>query len=142
MGYALFTARKLSITTRLNSCNAQLMSNTEQNYSLTASIFAKQNASALKANQASQAAYQVYANAIQNGGNETAAKAALDAKLAKISSETAMDDVEIQQLNQQVTLLDMEKKKLETQLNAFQNELDNVTKAEESAIKNAAPKFS
>jgi len=141
MGYALFTARKLSVTARLNQCNAQLMSNTEQTFNVTASIYAKQNASSLKATQASKKAYQTYADAIQNNGDQTAAKAALDAKLQEIAEQTAMDDIEIQELNAQQTQLDLEKKNLETQLNAFQNELDNVSKAEENAIKNSTPSY-
>ena len=141
MGYALFTARKLSINTRLNACNAQLMSATNREYALTQSIFSKQQASAMKANQANLAALKEYNAAVQGGEDSTAAKAKLDEKMAEIQAQTTMDDVEIYQLNQQQTLLDMEKKNLETQLKAYQNELENVQKAEETAIKNSTPKF-
>ena len=52
-----------------------------------------------------------------------------------------MSNVEIQKLNQKQTILDQERQRLQTQLTAYQNELTNVEKAEESAIKNATPKF-
>ena len=51
-------------------------------------------------------------------------------------------NTQIQQLNQKQTLLDQERQRLQTQLNAYSNELSNVEKAEESAIKNSTPKFS
>ena len=143
MGYALFTARKLATTTRLNNCNANLMSITEKEYSLTASIFAKQSASALDSTKASQAAYAQYESAIKNGGDSSkeTAEAALNSALAEIDVQTAMTDAEIQTLKQQQTMYDLQKKNLQTQLNAYQNELDAVEKAEENAIKGSTPKF-
>ena len=56
--------------------------------------------------------------------------------------KTCYRNNEIQQLNLEQTRLDQQKKRLETQLNAYQNELSNVEKAEETGIKNATPKFS
>ena len=50
MGYALFTARKLSVTTRLNMCNANLACNTEKTYSLSNSIFVQQSKRDLELN--------------------------------------------------------------------------------------------
>ncbi len=143
MGYALFTARKLSLTTRLNQSNAQLMSNSERANSLTVSIYAKQSASALDKATKSQEAYKEYSSAIQ-GADETAkseAQAVLNEALAEIDTQSAMTDAEIQQLNMQQTCLDQERERLQTQLNSYQNELESVEKAEEEAIKNAAPKF-
>lgn len=150
MGYALFTARKLSVTTRLNSCNAQLMSLTEKEYSLSSSIFAKQNASALNSTKASQEAYTKYANTV-NGLDSTSenynsakkdAENELNKALAEIDTQTAMSDAEIQELNQLQTNYDLQKKRCETQLNAYQNELESVEKAEQNAIKKSAPNFS
>ena len=152
MGYALFTARKLSVTTRLNNCNANLMSITEKEYALTASIFAKQNASALDSTKASQEAYAKYETAMNGLAGmdsstdeyktaKTNAETALNKAIADIDVKSAMSDAEIQTLNQQQTMYDLQKKNLETQLNAYQNELDAVEKAEENAIKGSTPKF-
>ena len=52
-----------------------------------------------------------------------------------------MTDAEIQTLKQQQTMYDLQKKNLQTQLNAYQNELEAVEKAEENAIKGSTPKF-
>ena len=146
MGYALFTARKLSVTTRLNTCNAQLASNTEQTYTLTSNIFAKQSQAALDSSMASQKAYKAYEDAVSKDGatddDKTKADAALKTALAKAEQKSAQTNNEIQQLNLEQTRLDQQKKRLETQLNAYQNELSNVEKAEETGIKNATPKFS
>ena len=81
MGYALFTARKLSVTTRLNTCNAQLASNTEQAYTLTSNIFAKQSQAALDSSMASQKAYKAYETAISKEGATDDDKTKADAAL-------------------------------------------------------------
>lgn len=148
MGYALFTARKLSLTARLNACNAQLMLNADKANTITNSIFQQQSAINLQSSTQSQAAYQEYADIISSSQEQDdydkvarTAKANLDAKLSSISLFTQMNDVQIQKLNQQQNLLDLERQRLETQLNAYQSELEKVEKAEETAIKNSAPKF-
>ena len=154
MGYALFTARKLSVSTRLNMCNTNLACNTEKAYSLSNSIFVKQSKRDLELTTATQNAYAVYekavsdANSTYEGNTEkinaavTAADAVLQKALKEAEFKQTQSNTEIQQLNQKQTLLDQERQRLETQLNAYTNELSNVEKAEESAIKNSAPKFS
>ena len=143
MGYALFTARKLSLNTRLNNCNAKLASATEREYALSQTIFAKQQALSQRVNKENLEALQAYTAAIsQEGADKDQAKADLDEKMKEIEIASTMDNAEIFGLNQQQTMLDMEKKNYETQLKAFQNELEAVQKSEESAIKNSTPKFS
>ena len=154
MGYALFTARKLSVTTRLNMCNAILACNTEKTYSLSNSIFVQQSKRDLELSTATQNAYSVYEKAVttaneQNKGNTdaintavSAADAVLQKALKEAEAKQTQSNVEIQKLNQKQTLLDQERQRLQTQLNAYSNELSNVEKAEESAIKNSTPKFS
>ena len=167
MGYALFTARKLSLTTRLNLCNAQLMSNSERANALTQSIYAARTKSATEANKLTTEAYKTYTSSLKSANdiykavldNEasteeakedakdkyTIAKAEadsiLDEALSEISLGTAMDDLEIEALNMQQTTLDQQRETLETQLNAYSKELENVEKTEGEAIKSAAPNF-
>ena len=147
MGYALFTARKLSLSTRINMCNANLTSNTEKTYALSNSIFTQQSKAALELTTASQNAYSVYEKAVsdaneKNKGNDAAIDTAVLQKALKAAElKQTMTNVEIQKLNQKQTILDQERQRLQTQLTAYQNELTNVEKAEESAIKNATPKF-
>ena len=149
MGYALFTARKMSLTTRLNLCNAQIMSNSERANTLTMDIFSIQNKTAMeKANKtlAAQTTYSEALNGIKSDDKEyyskqQAAEAELNRALTEIQKESAMSDLEIQGLNMQQTMLDQQRKMLETQLNAYNNELEQVGKAEEDAIKKATPSY-
>ena len=69
MGYALFTARKLSISTRLNMCNANLACNTEKTYSLSNSIFVQQSKRDLELSTATQNAYSVYEKAVTDANS-------------------------------------------------------------------------
>ena len=154
MGYALFTARKLSISTRLNMCNANLACNTEKTYSLSHSIFVQQSKRDLELSTATQNAYSVYEKAVTDAnskyGSDTEkinaatsqAESVLQKALKEAELKQTQTNTQIQQLNQKQTLLDQERQRLQTQLNAYSNELSNVEKAEESAIKNSTPKFS
>ena len=141
MGYALFTARKLSLTTRVNQMNAQLMSLSQRQMDLANQIATKESANALRTNSANAQAYSVFAAAVQGGGDTTQAQAALNKTLSDNSSKTAMDDAEIQQLEAKQTQIDLQRKNLEAQLNAAQQELESVEKAEQSAIKSSTPGY-
>ena len=141
MGYALFFARKLSLTARVNGLNAQLMSISQQQMDLTNKISAKQNAANLRTAVANKNAASIYTNALKSGGDTQAAEATYNEAISSNDLQNAIDNVEINNLNQQQTVLDTQRKTLETQLNAAQNELSNVEKAEESAIKNSTAKY-
>ena len=149
MGYALFTARKMSLTARLNLCNAQIMSNSERANKLSMDIFSLQNKNSIeKANQtlAAQTKYteklnKLDANAENYYEEQQKAEAELNEATAKINKESLMSDLQIQGLNMQQTQLDQQRKYLETQLTAYSNELEAVGKAEEDAIKKAAPSY-
>lgn len=141
MGYALFFARKLSLTARVNGLNAQLMSVSQQQMDLTNQISAKQNAVNLRTAVANKNAASIYAKALQSGGDSAAAEANYNDAVSSNDLQATIDNVEINSLNQQQTALDTQRKTLETQLNAAQNELQQVEKAEESAIKNATAKY-
>lgn len=145
MGYALFTARKLALTARLNKCNFNLMSVSERCNSLTDSIFAKESQRAEQSANAQQKAYDTYAKTIsQTNITDTQVKAAeaeMKKALAESSKNTVKLTAEINQMNSIQTQLDLQRERLQTQLNATQNELEQVKKTEESAIKNSVPKF-
>ncbi len=141
MGYALFFARKLSLTARVNGLNAQLMSISQQQMDLTNKISAKQNAANLRTAVANNNAASIYTKALKSGGDTQTAEANYNEAVSSNDLQNAMDNVEINNLNQQQTALDTQRKTLETQLNAAQNELSQVEKAEESAIKNSTAKY-
>ena len=141
MGYALFTARKMSLTARVNQMNAQLMSISQKQMDLANQISTKQNASNLRVADANKQAYSVFEQGLASGQDSKTLEATLNKTLADNSMLTAMTDAQINQLAEQQNILDMQRKNLETQLNAAQQELQSVEKAEESAIKSATPGY-
>ena len=145
MGYALFTSRKLALTSRLNKCNANLMNISEKCYTLTDSIFAKESQRAQQSSQAQQKAYDTYAKTISQANitdaQVKAAEAEMNKALAASSANTVKLTAEINEMNSIQTQLDLQRERLQTQLNATQNELEQVKKTEESAIKKSVPKF-
>lgn len=133
MGYALFTARKLSLTARVNNLNAQLMSISNQRDALTNQITQKQNVANLRTAKANSEAAKAYAD----GGDEaTYNKTVADNEVANTIS-----DMEIQALQAKDNALDSTQKSIQTRLTAAQKELEAVEKAEESAIDHATPKY-
>jgi len=142
MGYAIFTLRKFTLTSRINQCNTRAMLLSERANSLTNQIYAKQNAKNQAVSAATAKAYKQYQASVDAGVEFNVAKVDLDEALAKIDADSIGTDTEIQNLNMAQTAMDMERQTLETQLNAYQKELENVKKAEETAIKNSTPKFS
>lgn len=145
MGFATLTAKKFSLTARLNNCNALLASNTERTNKLTTNIFAKQSAADMAKVNANTNAYKKYEKAMNEAGDdeEKQNKAQMDLTnaLNKAEKESTMSNIHIQMLQQQQTTLDQEKNRLETQAKAYQQELDAAEKGEESGIKSATPKF-
>lgn len=141
MGYALFCARKLSLTARVNSLNAQLMIISNQQMRLADQAAAKENAANLKANSQKMKAIQTYKSALDGAADSAAAQNEYQEALANIDKESMMTDLDIQGLKMQENALDLRRKSLETQLQAAQEEMKAVEKAEENAIKDATPKY-
>ena len=149
MGYALFTARKLSVTARVNQLNAQLMSISQQQQDLANQISNKQQANNMRTASANMAALNIFQNSMSGVDSNSSdyqstfdtAQMTYNKAMAQNTVDSTMSDAEIQQLSQQDNALDMQRETLETQLNAASQELEQVKKAEESAIKNATPKY-
>lgn len=149
MGYALFTARKLALTARVNQLNAQLMSISQQQQDLANQISNKQQANNMRTASANMAALNIFQNSMSGVDSNSsdyqktfdAAQMTYNQAMAQNTVDSTMSDAEIQQLSQQDNALDMQRETLETQLNAASQELEQVKKAEESAIKNATPGY-
>lgn len=137
MGYALFTARKLALQSRVNNLNAQLMAISNQQNALTDQITNKQMMSDLRSANAAANAYSIF----QSSGQSDKDTATLQSTLAQNEKAKTMSNIEITNLQSKVNALDTTREALETQLNAASNELQQVEKAEESAIKNATPQY-
>ena len=137
MGYALFTARKLSLQTRVNQLNAQLMAISNQQDALTQKITNKQMETNLQIANSNTKAYSIFASSSQSTADSTK----LNKTLSDNELASTLSNVEIQGLQAKVDVLDTTRQSLQTQLTAAQNELSQVEKTEESAIKNATPKY-
>ena len=136
MGYALFTARKMSLQAKVNNYNLQLMKLSNEETKLT-------NQSAL---------FQKFNNAVDSGQNVGSLVGGIlggvggnlisgIANFAIDSAQNKANEARQTQLANKQKQIDTEKQRLTTLLNAAQNELQQVEKAEESAIKNATPKY-
>ena len=141
MGYALFFARKLSLTARVNQMNAQLMMVSNEQMRLTDQIASKQQAANMANNNKKLSAISDYKSALDKGTDEAKAKAAYEEAMAKSDNDKTTSDLDIMGLQMKVDSLDLRRKYLETQLNVAQQELESVEKAEENAIKASTPKY-
>lgn len=134
MGYALFTARKLSLQARVNQLNAQLMVVSNQQDSLTQQITNKQMKTNLETAEVNANLYAKYAK-------KEIDESSLNEQLSARELEATMSNLEIQKLQSKVDALDTARESYETLLTAAQQELSSVEKAEESGIKGATPKY-
>ena len=112
------------------------MSISNERYALTQQINAQQMAQNMRTSAATLKAIQAYKEAGAEGDFNSVIKEAE----AQSQYDTA-SNTELFKLQQKDSMLDIQQKTLETQLNAAQQELQAVEKAEESAIKNATPKY-
>lgn len=151
MGYALFTARKLSLTSRVNQMNAQLMKISQQQMNLANEISKKEQANNLALSSKNNQALSVFQSAVSgldasgdsNVYNKafTEAQNAYNSALSQNTVDSTMSDADIDALRDQDNMLDLQRESLETQLTAAQEELNAVKKAEGEAIKNATPTY-
>lgn len=143
MGYALFTARKLCLTARVNNLNSQLATISNQRDALTNQITAKQTAANMRTAQAKADAAKKYASIMQGNDEKAKENAEADYNKTVADNEVAntMSNLEIQALESKDNALDNTQKSIQTRLTAAQKELEAVEKAEESAIGHATPKY-
>ncbi len=163
MGYAIFTARKLMLTNRINQLNFRIMQLSQQQQTLAKAAGDKErqiswikgmfntigNAFSQRMNIQTQAAiYQ----AQQGGGSMEDLQKLLSGSYAQqnimgqmfqfagmmIDYQSSNDLRSVKDMENQIEL---ERKNLETQVQALTAERDSVEKAEENQIKNSAPKF-
>lgn len=164
MGYALFTARKMNLTTKKNAYNMQLQRINRQQEELTkeAARFSKQQA-------AKDHKQNVESNAIEaqnkmlglagdaaktfGGGTGMVIGLGIDAftqgvtqmndfKNNVIDTKQEIETTAFEEeLSYKQTQLDIEKTKIETLLQAADAELQAIDKQQEQAIKNSTPKY-
>lgn len=162
MGYAIFTARKLMLTNRINQINFRIMQLSQQQQTLAkAAGDMERNLSWAKNifgsigsmfTQGLQQNMNIAAYGMTQGGNTQALSDFLSGGYQAMQQSTLMFSlvgqmVDAQSQNQLRNVKDMEnqieleRKNLETQVKALTAERESVEKAEDNEIKNSAPKF-
>lgn len=160
MGYAIFTVRKLALRTRINMANAELMILSQQQMNLATrksqtEVEQSQAAalSALSISKKQQSALDNYINpdgsakerATTNTDEFTAQMTAAQLSTADDSALAQLKDVQYKQtiadIATQENAIEIQKKALETEVQAYQSEYEMVEKAETAEIKDSAPKY-
>lgn len=164
--YAMFTARKLMLTARINNLSLRLMLLAQkQNDIMTyganiadgtismeeaanspSSIFNRQilYTQQTTAGATAQATQQLNAYLATNPNNTASvAPNPQDPVYASFYQQALKDAAQVEQQKIAVieNQIDQERLKIETQLKAAQAELESVEKAEDQGIKNSAPKY-
>ena len=143
MGYALFAQRKLVLDSQLNAAQLQQTQRSNEQYQLaTKTLSLQQQLSSLQAAQAFEL-QPLYAKLSSEPNSD--ARASIN---ADILEKQAAFKVEEDQINQQIYLtgvkenaIEMEVKRLDTQVTALQKQLEATEEAEGAAIDRANPKF-
>lgn len=134
MGYALFTARKLSLTSRVNQLNAQLMQVSQQQMNLANTYSAQQMIGSMNQSTSISDAASLF----QNG---EISSDMYRAKVEQANADATKENAQLSAIASQQNALDLQRETLETQLTAASKELESVEKAEQDAIKNATPSY-
>jgi len=142
MGYGLFTARKESLQSNINSLNSKLMQLQNKKTQLTNQISNNQNLSNMQAAYNQQQYASVFSSNIQGGMDYSQAIMSYQNSMAQNTLTSTQNNMSISALQSQDNALDTEISQIQTQLNAKSQELENVKKAEESGIKNSTVKYS
>lgn len=167
MGYALFAQRKVQLTGQLNLVQLQQTQRSNEQYLLaTQTLSLQQQMTSIQSAQSLELAelYELLANSTEDGldedfepdqdeysdfANELIDDNATREQInAAIQQKEAEFEAELDEINRQIYLvsvkenaIEMEVKRLDTQVSALQKQLEAVEEAEGSAIDRATPKF-
>ncbi len=153
MGYALFTARKLMLQNRLNQMNYRLMILSQQRNDLVQQAADLEMQNGYKKTLRSIFASQDYQKGVQDlldnpPSDSNTQKLKLESLQADMQSATGKDALQelldkskINNIHAVENQIDLEMKKLETQVKETTAEMESVEKAEEQGIKASAPKY-
>lgn len=162
MGYAIFTARKLMLTNRINQINFRIMQLSQQQQTLAkAAGDMERNLSWAKNlfsnignmfTQGLQQQMNMAAYGLTQGGNTQELSSFLSGGYQAMQNSTMyfslvgqMMDMssqnQLRNVKDMENQIELERKSLETQVKALTAERESVEKAEDNEIKNSAPKF-
>ncbi|MBQ4123187.1 hypothetical protein IJD44_05650 [bacterium] len=144
MGYAVFAQRKVVLTSRLNSYQLQLMQMDDRQFAL-ATDGTDLDMQLSSINQAQSTELSDLYKSLTNADNDDA-KDDIRAQIEEVKNKYATWTEEINQenyeLSQKENMIEMQKKRLETQITKISQELEAVEKAEQDGIQRANPKYS
>ena len=141
MGYGLFTARKTSLQSNINSLNSKLMQLQNKKTSLTNQIANEQNMYNMQSAYNQQQYTSVFSNSLQIGMDYSQAMVNYQNSMAQNTLSSTQNNFKVNSLKNEDNALDSQISQIQTQLNAQSQELENVKKAEESGIKNSTVKY-
>ncbi len=143
MGYALFAQRKIVLDGQLNCVEMMQTQRSNEQYNLaTKTLSLQQQMSSMQASQSSELA-ELY-----KGLSDAGDSSARDSINAVIKEKEEEFEAELDDINREIYVnsvkenaIEMEVKRLDTQVTALQKELEAVEEAEGNAIDRATPKF-
>lgn len=152
MGYALFTCRKLMLQKRLNQVNYRQLAYQQKRNELVnqaANIEMKLAARDMKYQQDMLAKQtEIFGDLTAGGGNSQISddqmrlyETTMAQMETKYKSDTSIENMTLKSLSAQENVIDLEIKKLDTQVKEITTEMEGVEKAEENGIKNSTPKY-
>lgn len=151
MGYALFTARKLMLQNRLNQFNYRMMMLQQQRNQVVDQASNMEIMNSMRSTVNNIFAYdqtsKLYDNMLGSGnqtdiqGQMAKLQNDLQTNLLKNQLTAQSDAMKLKSVQAVENQIDMEMKKLETQVKETTAEMESVEKAEENAIKQSSPKY-
>ena len=167
MGYALFAQRKIQLTGNLNLVTLQQTQRSNEQYMLaTQTLSLQQQMTSIQSAQSLELAelYELLANSTEEGldedfdpdedefsdfanelidddANREQINAAIQQKEAEFEAELDQMNREIYLVSVKESAIEMEVKRLDTQVSSLQKQLEAVEEAEGSSIDRATPKF-
>ncbi len=143
MGYALFAQRKLVLDGQLNCVEMMQTQRSNEQYNLaTQTLSLQQQMSSIQASQSEELS-ELYEQLSEADGTDARDSINALIKSKEEDFEAELDDInrEIYKVSVKENAIEMEVKRLDTQVTALQKELEAVEEAESSAIDRATPKF-
>ena len=153
MGYAIFSARKIMLSTRINNLQFRLMALSQQKQNLAQLSSSMQqyfgNISMMLGSGYGMGmglmnglANSVFGMFMGNSANNIFGSMGYNNQIAAAQQMLGMQSqAMLKPVAAQENMIDNEMKTIETQLKAAQAEIEQVEKAEDNAIKQSAPKF-
>ena len=143
MGYALFAQRKLVLDGQLNNAQLQQTQRSNDQFKLaTRSTGLQQQLTSMNASQSSELA-DLYEQL--SAATDTATRDSINAEIRKkeLEYEKEVDEInrQIYQISIKENAIEMEVKRLDTQVTALQKQLEATEQAEGGAVNRATPKF-